>query len=147
MMVMAVTAIADQFRDLGLSTVTVQKEKLTHQEVSNLFWINTVAGLVIALIVCAASPLIAIYYKESRLVPVTCILATNFFWGGLMVQHQALLTRQLKLGYTSFVRLLSSLLSTLLALILAWKGFGYWALVWREIARCALLTVGMWVCF
>src|SRR5215467_3526079 len=37
MMVTAVTAIADQFRDLGLSTVTVQRKELTHQEVTNLF--------------------------------------------------------------------------------------------------------------
>src|SRR5687767_3163333 len=36
MMVLAVTAIADQFRDLGLSTATVQKEVVTHAEVSNL---------------------------------------------------------------------------------------------------------------
>jgi len=31
MMVMAVTAIADQFRDLGLSTVTVQRKDISHQ--------------------------------------------------------------------------------------------------------------------
>src|SRR5688572_21361094 len=42
MMVTAVTAMADQFRDLGLSTATVQKEIITHAEVSNLFWINTI---------------------------------------------------------------------------------------------------------
>src|SRR5215468_4800656 len=40
MMLMAVTAIADQFRDLGLSTVTVQRREISHQEVTNLFWIN-----------------------------------------------------------------------------------------------------------
>ena len=54
MMVMAVTAIADQFRDLGLSTVTVQRKDISHQEVSNLFWINALAGTLIALVVCAA---------------------------------------------------------------------------------------------
>jgi O-antigen/teichoic acid export membrane protein len=144
MMVSAVTAIADQFRDLGLSTVTVQRKDITHEETSNLFWINVACGLLIALVVIAASPLIAAYYKEPRLIAPLCILATNFLWGGLMVQHQALLTRQLKLGYTSTIRFLSSLLSTILAVVLAWKGYGYWALVWREVARCALLTLGMW---
>jgi PST family polysaccharide transporter len=61
-----------------------------------------------------------------------------------MVQHQALLTRQLRLGYTSTIRLVSSLVSTALAVVLAFKGYGYWALVWREFARCALLSIGMW---
>jgi len=40
MMVTAVTAVADQFRDLGLSTATVQRREISHQEVTNLFWIN-----------------------------------------------------------------------------------------------------------
>jgi len=144
MMVTAVTSIADQFRDLGLSTVTVQREAITHDEISNLFWINVAAGVSIALFICGVSPLIAGYYKEPRLVVPTCLLATNFVWGGLMVQHQALLTRQLKLGYTSAVRLASSVVSTTLAVTLAWKGFGYWALVWREFTRCVVLAVGMW---
>jgi PST family polysaccharide transporter len=144
MMVTAITSIADQFRDLGLSTVTVQREVITHDEISNLFWINVSAGAAIALIISALSPLIAAYYREPRLVIPTCLLATNFVWGGLMVQHQALLTRRLKLGYTAGVRLASSALSTALAVALAWKGFGYWALVWREFTRCALLTLGMW---
>ena len=147
MMVMAVTAIADQFRDLGLSTATVQRKEISHQEVTNLFWINVLAGMLIAAVVCAASPLVSEYYKEPRLTLVTCILATNFIFGGLMVQHQALLTRQLRLGHTSSVRLLSSGLSTMLAIALAWNGFGYWALVWREVVRSALLTAGMWLCF
>ena len=122
MMVTAVTSIADQFRDLGLSAATVQRKEITHAEVTNLFWLNFASGLVIALMVCAASPLISLYYKESRLTLITCILATNFIWGGLMAQHQALLTRQLKLGHTSAIRLASSVLSTLLAILLAWLG-------------------------
>src|SRR5262245_55314580 len=147
MMITAVTSIADQFRDLGLSTVTVQRSEITYEEISNLFWVNVGAGLLIAVVVCATSPLLAVYYKEPRLIVPTCFLATNFVWGGLMVQHQALLTRQLKLGYTSTIRLLSSLFSTVLAVALAWKGFGYWALVWREFVRCGLLALGMWAAF
>src|SRR5262245_48280052 len=68
LMVTAFTSIADQFRDLGLSTVTVQRKQITHAEITNLFWINVVAGLLIALIACAASPLIGAFYNEPRVV-------------------------------------------------------------------------------
>lgn len=147
MMVMAVTAIADQFRDLGLSTVTVQRKELSHQEVTNLFWINALAGTLIALVVCALSPLVSAYYQDPRLTIITCILASNFVFGGLMVQHQALLARVLKLGHSATVRVLASVISTVVAVLLAWKGFGYWALVWREVVRSVLLAAGMWLCF
>ena len=104
MMVTAVTAVADQFRDLGLSTATVQRKEISHQEVTNLFWINVFAGAGIALMIVAVSPLVSGYYKEPRLTPITCILATNFVWGGLVVQHEALLARMLKLGHIAIVR-------------------------------------------
>jgi PST family polysaccharide transporter len=147
MMVMAVTAIAEQLRELGLSAATVQQKEITHEQVTNLFWINTLAGSIIAGLVCALSPLIASYYQEPRLTVISCVLATNFIFGGLMVQHQALLTRQMKLGHVSIVRLCSNLISTLIAIALAWMDFGVWSLVWREVARSVLLTVGMWCCF
>jgi O-antigen/teichoic acid export membrane protein len=147
MMVTAVTAIAEQLRELGLSAATVQQKEITHEQVTNLFWINTLAGAVIAAVVCALSPLIASYYHEPRLTAITCVLATNFLFGGLMVQHQALLTRQMRLGHTSVVRFGSSLVSTVIAIVLAWMDFGYWALVWREVARSVLLAVGMWIYF
>ena len=145
MMVSAVTAIADQLRELGLSTATIQQKEINHREVTNLFWINVGAGTLLALVVCALSPAIAAFYNEPRLVVITCILSANFITGGLAVQHQALLARRLEFKKTSLVRLLCTVLSTLLAIFLAWKGFGFWALVWREIARNFLLAVGMWI--
>jgi PST family polysaccharide transporter len=147
MMVTAVTGIADQLRELGLSTATVQQKEITHGQVTNLFWINALTGFGIAGLICALSPLVSDYYRDPRLTAITCVLATNFLFDGLMVQHQALLTRQLKLGHISFIRLLTSAVSAVLGIVLAWKGFGYWALVWREVSRSVLMAAGMWICF
>ena len=146
MMVLAVTAIADQFRDLGLSTATVQKDVITHTEVSNLFWINVGIGAAMTLLVVALSPAIAAYYQDPRLILVTCALATTFLTNALIVQHQALLARTLRVGTNASVRVAASVISTLLAIVLAWKGYGYWALVWREISRSIVLAGSVWIC-
>jgi PST family polysaccharide transporter len=145
-MVTAVTGIADQLRDLGLSTATVQKQEITDAEVSNLFWINTAAGFLVTVVLCALSPLVSAYYRDQRLTIITCVLATNFLLNGLIVQHQALLARSLRLGATATVRLISSIVSVALAVALARGGFGYWSLVWREVARSLVLMGGMWIC-
>lgn len=147
MMVTAVTMVADQVREMGLSTATVQAPQITHARATNLFWTSAGIGAGMALLICAASPLIAYFYSDPRLTAITCALATNFIFGGLMTQHQALLTRKLKLGQTSAVRLSSSFLSTAIAIGLAMADFDYWALVWREVIRSVLMTLGMWICF
>src|SRR5260370_38292636 len=46
-MVFALTAIAERFKDIGLGRAKVQKKKLTHAEVSNLFWLKLAPGVAI----------------------------------------------------------------------------------------------------
>jgi PST family polysaccharide transporter len=115
--------------------------------VSNLFWINAAAGLTLSLIVGVSAPIIAWYFREPRLVWITTVLAGNFLLGGLTVQHEALLARQMKFGRKSLVRLLAFLFSTTMAVGLAHIGYGYWSLVWRELARSLFILIGVaWAC-
>jgi len=71
------------FKDAGLSTVTVQREGITNAQVSNLFWINVALSGAISLILAAGFPIIAWFYREPRLVPITLILSSTFLLSGL----------------------------------------------------------------
>jgi O-antigen/teichoic acid export membrane protein len=143
-MVTALTAIAEQFRDLGLSAATIQGKNISHEQVTTLFWVNVFAGVLITVVICAASPAISAFYGDPRLTLLTIAIASNFFWGGLSVQHQALLVRQMKLPQKAILNLSANVLSVALAIVLAMNHYGYWALAWREIARSILNCVGVW---
>jgi PST family polysaccharide transporter len=144
-MVTAVTGIAGQFSQLGLSTVTIQRRDIDHYQVSNLFWINVAFATTLFALFCALAPLVAAFYRDPRLVPITIAVSSAFLCGGVTVQHEALLARQMKQPRSMAVRLASSGLSAVLAVGLALKGLGYWALVWQEIARALLTAAGMWI--
>lgn len=143
-MVTAITAIAERFKDLGLSIATVQRPKITHEQISSLFWINGALGLACALVVAALSVPIARFYHDDRLIPITLAIATTFVWGGLTIQHLALLRRAMKFGQLAGITLSASVLSIIVAIVMAYLDFGYWALVAREIVRSALLALGTW---
>jgi PST family polysaccharide transporter len=72
-------------------------------------------------------------------------LSLVFFWSGLTFQHEALLSRQMRQGELAVIRLLASLISIALAVLLALADWGYWALVWKEVAGSALIAIGVWV--
>jgi len=144
-MVLSVTAIADQFSELGLTTATIQCRELSHQQVTNLFWINLSAGCLFGLAVCGSAPVIAKFFDNPALVPMTLAISTTFVWGGLTVQHQALLSRQMKQGHLATIRLSASFLSLVLAIMLALNHLGVWALVWREVGRALFVAIGMWI--
>jgi PST family polysaccharide transporter len=73
------------------------------------------------------------------------MLSTTFLVGALSVQHEALLIRTMQQPRAAAVRLLATLLSIGIAIVLAWLGAGAWALVCQEIARAVLVSVGFWV--
>src|SRR6266481_547582 len=95
-MVTTVMGYLRVFKDAGLSTATVQREGITHAQVSNLFWINVAVSGAISLVVAASAPTIAWFYREPRLVPITLALSITFLLSGLTIQHTALLNRQMR---------------------------------------------------
>jgi len=143
-MVMALTGLVDIAKDLGLGTATVQRKDISHREISSLFWINVSVGGVLALAFLAVSPAVSWFYGDGRLMAVTAALATTLLWGGMAIQHEALLSRQLKQGPLAFIRLFATVLSSCFGIALALRGLGYWALVLREVARSLIYLLGVW---
>src|SRR5213595_4290446 len=74
-MVTTVMGFLRIFQDAGLSMATVQRQEITHAQVSNLFWVNVAVGGVATLFVASSAPAIAWFYREPRLVSMTLVLS------------------------------------------------------------------------
>lgn len=70
--------------------------------------------------------------------------AIGFIFGGLSVQHQALLNRQMRFTALAIIDITSMLVGTIVAIVLAWYGVGYWALVIMQLAIVST-TLGVWL--
>jgi O-antigen/teichoic acid export membrane protein len=128
-MVTAVTGLAQAFADLGLSEATIQRKEITHNQVSALFWINVVIGLGLTLITALLAPAFAWFYREPRLVEVALMLSVTFLISGLRVQPDALLKRQMRFASLAIRDVVSYAVAVPFAIIMAMRGYGYWALV------------------
>ena len=143
-MVTVAIGFAKLFKDLGLSNATIQKAEIDREQVSTLFWINFAISCLTAIVVAATAPLLSWFYQEPRLTGITLALTSIFILGGLTVQHQALLRRQMHFLKLAKIEIASTLFSVVVAIIAAKLGFGYWALVFMQIAVAAGNTVGVW---
>ena len=128
-MVTAITGLASAFADLGLSEATIQRKEITHHQVSALFWINFAIGVGLMLVTAALAPVLAKFYREPRLVNITLLLSLTFLIGGLRVQPDALLKRQMRFLSLAIRDLTSSALGVAVGIAMALRGAGYWALV------------------
>lgn len=144
-MVIVVTGFAAMFKDAGLSIATVQREHITHEQVSTLFWINVALSILIMLVVAALAPAIAWFYGEPQLAWIALALAGTFIFGGLTVQHQALLRRQMRFKALALIEIFSMAVGIAIAITMALLNFGYWSLVGllasTAVANCALVWI------
>lgn len=145
MMVSVIVSFIILFKDMGLSMATVQQEHITHEQVSTLFWINVGISVFTAIITIIAAPLIARFYDEPQLFWITMAIAPGQIISGLIIQHQALLRRQMRFGMLSVIDIISQVVSLALAITLAWKGYGYWALIAQTLSCQTVNMILVWI--
>lgn len=144
-MVTAIIGFVAMFKDAGLSMATVQRAEINHGQVSTLFWINVALSAGVMVVVAALAPAIAWFYGEPRLLGITLALSVTFLFGGLTVQHQALLRRQMKFRELATIEILSMVIGVATAVTMAWAGMEYWSLVGltaaSAIGNCTLVWI------
>lgn len=146
-MAMTMLGFVSLFKDIGLSMAAVQRETLTHEQSSALFWINALLSTVLAVVCVVASPLLVAFFHEPRLFEIVFAGALGLVFSGLAAQHQALLTRQMRFLRLALSQLVPAALGLVSAVILAVEGAGYWALVSQlVIAPAATLAISAGLC-
>src|SRR5262245_8635893 len=102
-MATVVVGFLQVLKEAGLSTATIQREKITHAQVSNLFWLNLSVSGAASVVMVALAPLTAWFFRQRELVGVSVALSISFLFEGLAVQHMAVLNRQMQFKLVSAV--------------------------------------------
>jgi len=146
-MVAALIGFAPVFVDLGTRDAVAQRVCITPREVSALFWLTIGAGCACAAIIAAGAPFLAAFYHEPRLTAIVRVSSLTFVVFALTAQHQALLRRAGMFRELAILDISANLVSATGAIVMAYYGCGYWALVTRPISMYCLAAVGtFWYC-
>ena len=144
-MTASVTGFIGLVKEFGLPAAAIQKAELNHKLASTLFWLNVLAGLGTTLLTAALAPLIAWFYGERRLTMIAVVTGGCYLVDAFGLQHDALLRRQMRFGRYAATELVSAVLGLAAAIAFALAGFGYWALVLRQITASLVKTLGVWL--
>jgi len=144
-MVMTVVGMLQIFREMGLSTATIQRADISHAQVSNLFWLNVSVSGGASLLMALGSPVIAWYFKEPSLVNIALALSSSFLLSGLSAQHVALLHREMRFSAISAIEVGSLAVGSAVGIALALVGIGYWALVTATLVQAVLRISLVWM--
>lgn len=139
------TGFAGLFADLGLGSALIHRPSPSPDEYAAVFWLNIASGLLVAVGIGAAAPLIASFFGEPRLVGLGRMLAVVFVLGSLGTVPQVVLVRALAMKTLAIIEACAAVLSGVVGLFMAWRGFGPYSLVAQSLAS-ALVTSGLlWI--
>ena len=138
------------FSEFGIPQAIVQRPRVTHRLASALMWIGIAVGLALMAIVALLGAPAARFFDTPAVAPVFVALSPYVLLSVLTAQYVALLRRQMRIRQIETGGLGATILASLLAIVAALLGAGYWALavqlVMAEVLNLAyLLAVTRWL--
>ncbi|HUV71513.1 MAG TPA: oligosaccharide flippase family protein [Clostridia bacterium] len=135
------------FSDIGLAAALIQKkEKLDLKDLRTTFTIQQALVFGLLLVIFVLSPWVKNLYDLSQsAVILFYALGFSFFLSSLKTIPSILLERNLKFNLLIIPQILETLVFNLLAVLLAWRGFGLASFTWAVLARGIVGLVSMYL--
>ncbi len=141
----SLAGFAGVFQSFGLTSAVVQRESLTHESVSALFWINIGAVAATGGLLFLVAPPLANAFGNEELRTVIPMIAVSFFLTGCGLMHRALLQRNLRNRDLAMMQIVGSLAGATAGVLAAVLGAGYVSLLIGIIVGSAVPSLGCWI--
>jgi O-antigen/teichoic acid export membrane protein len=135
-----------QIQDTGINNTVLHRQESDRKQLSALLWANLLLGMVLGILLWLCGSLISYWYNEPVLKGVVRQLALFMPLIGAAALCKVLHQKQLDYRFIGSVEMAASAVGFIVALVLAFKGFGLQALVWGALVRYGTEALGylMW---
>lgn len=139
------TSILQVFVDSGLGTALVQKKNADEADFSSVFYFNVLVCLTLYAGMFVAAPAIAKFYDNPIYIPLVRVLSLTLVISGLKNIQQAYVYRHMIFKRFFFSTLGGTIASAILGIVMAYAGFGVWALAAQYVSNTAIDTLILWI--
>lgn len=133
-----VLTLSNFVADFGFSWGLVQHKTLNDQDIRFAFTWQLLSGSFASLLLFLGAPLVALYFKEPRVVEIVRWLSLTCVLNAITTPGTNLLRRKLDFRMINIIQIVSYVVGYLLVgVTLAWLGAGVWALVSAWLSQSA----------
>ncbi len=132
-MITVFIAISNSIIDSGFSNALIREKEVNQNDYSTVFYFNLITSIFVYVILYFSSPTISIFFAQPKLSLILRVLAITIIINAFGIIPRAILTRKINFKAQMIINISSSLVSGFIAIVLAYKGFGIWSLVFRTI--------------
>ncbi|HWV30086.1 MAG TPA: lipopolysaccharide biosynthesis protein, partial [Dyadobacter sp.] len=130
--------------DIGVGSAIVQNRNLTQKDISDIFKINILLSACLGLAFYLLSYGIAWFYESNVYIRIGQLLSISLFFSSLSGVPKSLLMREKSFKLLGGIEVMASIITGILVLFLAVKGYSYYSIIWRSILSNLIICV---MCF
>ncbi len=136
--------LSEVFVDSGFTSALIQKKDRDHTDESTVFLFNVGISLAFYLLLWIIAPFISAFYEIEELTIYIRVFSLSLIINSLFTVPRTLLTIKLDFKLLTKINLTSVIISGVIAIYLAYAGFGVWSLIWQSIIRSILIGILVW---
>lgn len=144
-MVAIFIGISQAFVDSGFSQALIRKQDRTEDDNSTAFFFNLFVAILFYGILFFAAPIIANFYHEPLLLPITRVIGLSIIVNSLCLVQRALYTINVDFKTQSKASVTASLVSSVVGIGMALAGCKVWAIVGQQLSNLLINTILFWV--
>jgi O-antigen/teichoic acid export membrane protein len=137
------TAIANTLQESGFTAALTNRE-FNKNDYNAVFWFNIFVSCLIYVILFFSTPLIAKFFNQSDLIPLSRVVFLSFVASSLGIAHNAILFKKMMVKERAKIDIFSTAISGIAAIIMALKGYGYWALAFQIVVYTTIGSLLRW---
>ncbi len=143
-MTLVFITVADVFVTSGFGNALIQKKDADNIDFSSVFYFNIGFSLPMYLLLVAAAPYIAEYYNYPIIDPVLKIMGIRVIFSGINSVQQAYVSRNMIFKKFFWSTFFGTIMSGIVGVVMAYMGFGVWALVAQYMTNSIINTLVLW---
>lgn len=137
-------ALANVFVVSGFGNSLIQKRDADDIDFSSVFYFNIAMSVLMYAVVFMVAPYIALFYKMPILTPTLRVLGLRLIVAGVNSVQHAYVARNMLFKRFFWSTLGGTVVSGIAGIVMAYKGFGIWALVAQYMANTTVDTIVLW---
>lgn len=134
-MLIVFTSLAALLQESGFIVALINKKDADERDYNSVFWFSCFMGITLYILLYAAAPLIARFYRAPELIPASRVMFLWFLFGCTCTVHNALLIKRLKIKERAKADIIAFTLSCLTGVSMAWCGMAYWSLIVQMVVQ------------
>lgn len=133
--------IANTLATEGLGTALIQKKEVDDIDFSTVFSFNLFTSILLYFLIYLSAPYIASFYKITILTPALRVMGIRIILAGINSVQQAYISRNMEFKKFFISTLFGTGFSAIAGILMAFNGFGIWALIVQYLSNTIIDTV------